>query len=241
MIASLTLICICFLVNLTNGQATIKLSFVDTSIHNKLDYILATLENKVCKQTVTDFCSATQFPLCQNGGTCTNRRNGFSCACASGFTGHLCQVKPPRNFCHYCKPPGCESQTQLSKEPIQPCAYGCFMLKNGTTYSRGCMENLRTVYTKLKSVTPALNATTCFSEALAGNILEGTDSPNFVCICSGNLCNDLQFTTLEASKPANRFKQQTCICDKFTNSSCNTFKCFPDLLQLKCNCETCKC
>ena len=29
---------------------------------------------------------------CQNGATCTDGVNGFSCSCAAGFSGELCEL-----------------------------------------------------------------------------------------------------------------------------------------------------
>ena len=29
---------------------------------------------------------------CENGGTCTDVPNGYTCACSSGFTGDECQT-----------------------------------------------------------------------------------------------------------------------------------------------------
>lgn len=34
---------------------------------------------------------------CQNGGTCTDMVNGFTCACYDGYTGKLCDIGKFRN------------------------------------------------------------------------------------------------------------------------------------------------
>lgn len=36
-----------------------------------------------------DECSSNP---CQNGGTCTDHLNGYSCSCAQGFNGNGCQT-----------------------------------------------------------------------------------------------------------------------------------------------------
>ena len=36
-----------------------------------------------------DECSPNQ---CLNGGSCTDQQNGFTCVCAAGFSGNLCEI-----------------------------------------------------------------------------------------------------------------------------------------------------
>ncbi len=38
---------------------------------------------------VIPFCDSDP---CKNGGTCTNKLNGFTCACNAGYTGSQCEV-----------------------------------------------------------------------------------------------------------------------------------------------------
>ncbi len=40
----------------------------------------------------TDHCAPSP---CQNGGTCTDQFNGYTCACVGGFTGTDCEIPPP--------------------------------------------------------------------------------------------------------------------------------------------------
>ena len=37
--------------------------------------------------TEIDHCARNP---CRNGGSCTNSHTGYSCACATGYTGHTC-------------------------------------------------------------------------------------------------------------------------------------------------------
>ena len=44
---------------------------------------------EVCYSVFVDECAAAP---CHNGGTCTNHDDGFTCACAAGFTGATCDT-----------------------------------------------------------------------------------------------------------------------------------------------------
>lgn len=41
-----------------------------------------------------DECVATEYPLCQNGGTCVNTPGAWSCTCPEGYTGSNCAYGP---------------------------------------------------------------------------------------------------------------------------------------------------
>ncbi|CAI8042995.1 Vascular endothelial growth factor receptor 1, partial [Geodia barretti] len=44
---------------------------------------------------LVDICSSAAVSLCQNGGTCLNRGNSFSCQCTDGWTGPQCDQNDP--------------------------------------------------------------------------------------------------------------------------------------------------
>ena len=40
---------------------------------------------------VVDVDECASFP-CQHGGTCTDKLNDFTCSCAQGYTGKMCET-----------------------------------------------------------------------------------------------------------------------------------------------------
>ena len=60
-------------------------SCVDT--HNNFSH------SRICSSTEIDECASV---LCQNGATCVNGINLYTCNCVPGYTGILCQISKPR-------------------------------------------------------------------------------------------------------------------------------------------------
>ncbi|HTL32255.1 MAG TPA: DNRLRE domain-containing protein [Kofleriaceae bacterium] len=62
---------------------------------------------QICYTTQDDHCAAAP---CQNGGTCTNDVNGYTCSCPAGYTGDRCETVIDNCTAHPCQNGGtCQS------------------------------------------------------------------------------------------------------------------------------------
>ncbi len=52
-----------------------------------------------CRYTFSSEVDECQSSPCQNGATCTDEANSFSCSCVDGFTGSLCETGTVHNHC----------------------------------------------------------------------------------------------------------------------------------------------
>lgn len=54
-------------------------------------------KNKIIRFTDIDECASNP---CQNGGTCSNNINSFSCSCPEHVHGTMCEYGKLRNTCN---------------------------------------------------------------------------------------------------------------------------------------------
>ena len=70
-------------VNLMNNCFSSSLLQAVLNLHNNLEILTPLL--------LSDIAECQSDP-CQNGGTCTDQVNSYSCACVAGYTGDDCET-----------------------------------------------------------------------------------------------------------------------------------------------------
>ena len=119
----------------------------------------------IAAPVLVDICSSAAVSLCQNGGTCLNRGNSFSCQCTDGWTGPQCDqsktcLSPSLNlrYPHFslCKDDPVLSAPVLVKSPQTTFA----QLFSETVLECGAVGNPQPLITWFKDGLEMMGATT---------------------------------------------------------------------------------